>query len=174
MRILGLFVKLSELPLDESTNFLIIFSHKHCSRRFLKKCKPTNQPTKQLLTNFLVSYLWVQLTANCVFVEEILFALLNNPIVETTEGKICYKRKWGLCAISHIWHYSYRCNDGLIVFESFESLCILLMPKNALHLKKCRGHTFTYILLTMLDIYFFLDILFISAVLGLHCCAGFL
>ena len=173
MRISGLFVKLSELPLDESTNFLIIFSHKHCSRRFFKKCKPTNQPTNQLLTNFLVSYLWVQLTANCVFVEEILFALLNNPIVETTEGKICYKRKWGLCAISHIWHYSYRCDDGLIAFESFESLCILLMPKNALHLKKYRGHTFTYILLTMQDFYFF-NILFISAVLGLHCCAGFL
>ena len=57
---------------------------------FLKK--QTNQPTNQLLTNFLLSYLWVQFTANCVFIEDILFALLNNPIVETTEGKICYKK----------------------------------------------------------------------------------
>ena len=48
---------------------------------------------------------------------------------------------------------------------------VLLIPKNALHLKKYRGHTFAYILLTMQDIYFFNN--FILAVLGLHCCVGF-
>ena len=88
-----------------------------------------------------------------------------TQLLRLLKEKFVIKKMGTMCYIPHLMLFLQMWWWANSIWKFQISLQLLLIPKNALHLKKYRGHTFAYILLTMQDIYFLNNLIYFG-------CAG--